>query len=127
MILTLICKKREADGKKWTNYTTIQKGKWYNVKFVKECAAPQIKKIDENINRAFIELNANTKFDIKEDTEDKRNAIIFIESYNNLSAEALQKAIDNEFKSIEKYREEKEKTKISFLMPTDDTDCPFEN
>jgi len=124
MIATLICKKREFDGKKWINFSFVKNNKWYSVKFVKDCAAPQIHKIDEGIHRSFIELTATDKFDMK-NNEDGKNVTIFVESYSNLSAEALAAAIAAEKKKLEEYRAAKEKEKMSFLLPTDDKDMPF--
>lgn len=123
MICTLICKKREsADGRKWINFSMLSKSKWYNVKFVKECAPPQVQKIAEGVGRAFIELTADNKYDIKDSSG---NLTLFVESYNNLAADALKTCIAAETEKVEKYRADKEKARVNFLQPTDDEDLPF--
>ena len=121
MILTLIAKKREYDGKKWTNFSFVKNEKWYSVKFVKDCAPPQAYEVADGVKRAFIELTKENKFDIKEG----ESAVIFVENYNELSAEALTAAANAETKKIEKYREKREQDRINFLLPSDDTELPF--
>lgn len=122
MIMTLIAKKREKGGKKWTNFLFVKNEKWYSVKFVKDCAPPKIYKVADGIRRAFIELTQENKFDIKEG----ERAVIFVENYNELSAEALTAAINAETKKIEAYRQKREQDKINFLLPSDETELPFE-
>lgn len=121
MILTLIAKKKEQDGKKWTNYLFVKNEKWYSVKFVKDCAPPQTYEVADGIKRAFIELTKKNKFDIKEG----ERAVVFVENYNELSAEALTAAVNAEKKKIEKFRQKREQDRINFLLPSDDTEIPF--
>lgn len=121
MILTLIAKKREQDGKKWTNFSFVKNEKWYAVKFVKDCAPPQIYEVADGIKRAFIELTKENKFDIVEGEK----AVIFVEDYKQLSAEALTAAGNAEKKKIETYRQKREQDRINFLLPADDTELPF--
>ena len=109
MILTLIAKKREHEGKKWINFSFVKDKKWYNVKFVKNCIPPKAHAVTEGVGRAFIELTEANKFDIVESD----NAVIFVEDYTELSAEALKAEI------------EKEKNKMNFLMPIKDEELPF--
>lgn len=122
MICTLICKKRESeDGRKWVNYSMLKGKKWYNVKFVKECAAPQVHKIADGVIRSFIELTADCTYDIR---EQGTNATLFVENYKNLNDEQLKSAITAETAKVEKYRAEREKARVNFLAD-DDTDLPF--
>lgn len=121
MILTLIAKKREQDGKKWTNFSFVKNEKWYSVKFVKDCAPPQVYEVADGVKRAFIELTKENKFDIVEGGR----AVIFVENYNELSAEALTAAVNAEKKKIETYRQKREQDRINFLLPSDDTEIPF--
>ena len=120
MILTLIAKKREHDGKKWTNFLFVKNKKWYSVKFVKDCAPPQTYEVADGIKRAFIELTQENKFDIKEG----ERAVVFVENYNELSAEALAEAVNIEKKKIETYRQKREQARIDFLIPTEE-ELPF--
>lgn len=121
MILTLIAKKREQEGKKWTNFLFVKNEKWYSVKFVKDCAPPQVYEVADGVKRAFIELTEENKFDIVEG----ERAVIFIENYKKLSAEALTAAGNAEKKKIETYRQKREQDRINFLLPSDDTELPF--
>lgn len=123
MICTLICKKREAeDGRKWVNYSMLKGKQWYNVKFVKECAPPQVHKIADGIGRSFISLTADHKYDLR---EQDNSSTLFVESYDNLNAEELRTAILSETEKVEQYRKEREKARVNFLMPADDTTMPF--
>lgn len=123
MICTLICKKREAeDGRKWVNFSMLRGKKWYNVKFVKECAPPQVQKIAEGVGRAFIDLTPDDKYDIREQGS---NATLFVESYKNLSEDALKKCVADEIAKVEKYRADHEKARVDFLTPVDDAELPF--
>ena len=121
MILTLIAKKREHEGKKWINFSLIKNEKWYNVKFVKNCIPPKAHTVTEGVGRAFIELTETNKFDIVE----KEQSVIFIEDFNELNTEALKAEIENERKKIEAYREKRERSKMNFLMPIKDEELPF--
>ena len=122
MILTLIAKKREHEGKKWINFSFVKDKKWYNVKFVKNCIPPKAHAVTEGVGRAFIELTEANKFDI---VEKEQQLIIFIEDFNELNTEALKAEIENERKKIEAYREKKERNKMNFLMPIKDEELPF--
>ncbi len=121
MILTLIAKKREFEGKKWINFTYLKGDKWYNIKFVKNCVPPKAHAVTEGVGRAFIELTETNKFDIVEGEK----AVIFVEDFNELNAEALKTEIENERKKIEAYREKRERSKMNFLTPVNDTELPF--
>ena len=122
MILSIICKKRETDGNKWTNYSVNQKGIWYNVKFVKDCAPPQIHAIDTNILRAFINLNNPQKFDIATDKDNRKT--LFVEGYALISEPQLTELIAKERAKIEEYRKSREAEKMDFLEP-DEPESPF--
>lgn len=124
MILTLICKKREHEGKKWINYSYIKGEKWYSIKFVKDCIAPKMHLIDEGIYRAFIELTTKNKFDLKISDEGK-NSIIFVENYQDLENDELVKIIEKEKDKLDKYRKKRDSEKMSFLSPMDDAELPF--
>lgn len=124
-IITLIAKKREvSDGitpsRKWINYSTLRKGKWYNVKFVKDCAPPQIHKVAEGVARAFIELTPDDTYDISM----KGNGTIFVESYTPVADDALKACIAAETKKVEDYRAKREKERLDFISD-DDTDDIF--
>lgn len=129
MICTLICKKRESDDglRKWVNYSMVKGAKngkggtWYNVKFVKDCAAPQVHKIAEGVGRAFIELDATCTYDIKEQASGNT---LFVESYKNLTDDTLKEHIAAETKRVEEYRAEREKARKNFL-DDDDTELSF--
>lgn len=123
MIFTLICKKRETeDNRKWINYSMCKGKVWYNVKFVKECAAPQLHKIMDNVERAFIKLELTDKYDIVYKSNNSR--ILFVESYSDLTDDELKAAIAAETKKIEDYRKAKEKVRIEFLSDGSE-DIPF--
>lgn len=122
-ILTLIAKKREVnDGmtpaRKWINFSTLRKGKWYNVKFVKDCASPQVQKVADGVARAFIELTPESKFDVSP----KGNGTIFVESYNPVTGDALDACVKEERKKVEEYRAKREKERIDFVSGDDDDD-----
>ena len=121
MLLTLIAKKREHEGKKWINFSLIKNEKWYSVKFVKDCIPPKVYGVAEGVGRAFVELTEKHKFDIT----DGERATIFVEQYDDLSAEALKAEIEKEKNKIENYREKREKSKMSFLTPVNDIELPF--
>lgn len=125
MILTLICKKRELEGKKWINFSLLKGGKWYSVKFVKNCAAPLIHKIDKNVYRAFISLAETDKFDIAQKNEGGKNATVFVETYSNLSDEMLSASVETERKNLAAYRALRDKERVSFLI-VDDAEQPFQ-
>lgn len=122
-ILTLIAKKREInDGmtsvRKWINFSTLRKGKWYNVKFVKECAPPQVQKVADGVVRAFIELTPESKYDVSA----KGNGTLFVESYAPVTGGALDACIKEERKKVEEYRAKREKERIDFISDDDADD-----
>lgn len=117
MVVTLIAKKRESeDGRKWINFSTLKRGKWYNVKFIKDCAPPQVHKVADGVLRAFVDLTADSKFDISP----KGNGTIFVETYNPVVADALESAIAAEKVKIDKFREKREKERMDFIAPDED-------
>lgn len=120
-ILTLIAKKREVnDGttpaRKWINFSTLRKGKWYNVKFVKSCAPPQVQKVADGVVRAFIELTPESKYDVSS----KGNGTIYVEGYNPVTGTALDACVKAEQKKVEEYRAKREKERIDFISDDDD-------
>lgn len=124
-ILTLIAKKREInDGmtpaRKWINFSTLRKGKWYNVKFVKDCAPPQVQKVADGVARAFIELTPESKYDVSP----KGNGTIFVESYTPVTGSALDACVKAETKKVEDYRAKREKERLDFISD-DDVDDIF--
>lgn len=124
MIFKLICKKREKaeENRKWVNYSTLHKGKWYNIKFVKECPPPQTQKIADGVYRAFIELTPDCVYDINTKGV---SATIFVETYKILDEKTLSEEIKKETASIEKYRADREKARVDFLSPNDSDEAFF--
>lgn len=132
-ILTLIAKKREVnDGisapRKWINFSTLRKGKWYNVKFVKDCAAPQCIKVADGVVRAFIELTPDSKYDVSP----KGNGTLFVESYNPVTGDTLEKLKAAETEKVNAYRAKRERERMDFINDDDtpsadggDDDFPF--
>ena len=123
MVLSIICKKREKDGKKWTNYSANVKGIWYNVKFVKDCAPPQVHAVDTNILRAFIDLKDKSKFDIATD-KSSNSKTLFVEGYESLTQPQIDDLKTKELAKIEEYRKAREAEKMDFLEP-DEPESPF--
>lgn len=125
MIVKLIVKKRETkDGRKFNSFLTNKGGKWYAVKFVKDCESPQIITIDGNVRRAWIDLMSGDEFNIKTNAPGKVMTI-FVESYSSVSDETLSHCVEAEKKEIAAYREAQEKARRDFLIPENEQDLPF--
>lgn len=125
MILTLYAKKRETkDGKKFNSFSARRAGKWYSVRFVRECQPPQAISLDEhgNVKRAFIGLTTESKFGIK---DSEKGATLFIESYDVIGDDDLARAIAAEKKAYADYKAADEKRRIDFITPVDGEDLPF--
>lgn len=126
MILTLIVKKKETqDGRKFNSFSANRGDKWYAVKFVKDCPAPRTISVEDNVQRAFIRLEQDDKFDIRQDKKDPTRNVLYIENYRAIDDETLAKCVEVERKKIAAYREEREKAKMDFLLPVDGEDLPF--
>lgn len=125
MILTLYVKKRETkDGKKFNSFSARRAGKWYSVRFVKECQPPQAISLDEhgNVKRAFIGLTTESKFDIK---DGEKGATLFIEGYDVIGGDDLARVIAAEKKAYDDYKAADAQRRIDFVAPVDSEDLPF--
>ena len=125
--ITLYCKAKEVDGKKWTNFLTKKGEEWYKVKFVKGCQPPKIHTILDSVKRAFIGLDTNSTFNVANSPYGK---ILYIESFVTLSNERVDSLISSEKLKVSEYRETREKEKLSFLAVEEDEiiekeDLPF--
>lgn len=121
MNMTLICKKKEHNNSKWTNYNYIKNGVWYSVRFVKGCQTPRPVTIDEGIQRAFISLTNKNTFNIVDTDFGK---VIYVEDYDEVPSRDIEKLKQIEVEKIEAYRQKREDEKISFLS-NDEEDLPF--
>lgn len=126
--IKLICKAKEANGKKWINFSTKRGNTWYSVKFVKGCMTPEVVKVAENVMRAFIGLDANSTFNIADSPYGK---VLYVENYITFSGARLEGLAGAELENIQTYREKRESEKISFLAPdeaeieSESQDLPF--
>ena len=121
--IKLICKTKEADGKKWINFSTKKGDTWYAVKFVKGCRTPKVVTVTENVMRAFIGLDVNSTFNIADSPYGK---VLYIENYVTFSDTRLESLVEAEMESIQTYREKREREKISFLA-TDESEIEDES
>lgn len=114
--IKLICKNKEANGKKWINFSTKRGDTWYAVKFVKGCRTPQVITVTDNVMRAFIGLDANSNFNIADSPFGK---VLYVESYIAFSDTRLESLVETELENIQTYREKRESEKLSFLAPNE--------
>lgn len=112
--IKLICKAKEANGKKWINFSTKRGDTWYAVKFVKGCRTPEVVTVTENVMRAFIGLDATSTFNIADSPYGK---VLYVESYIAFADARLGSLVEAEMENIQTYREKRESEKISFLAP----------
>lgn len=125
MIVKLIVKKRETkDGKKFNSFSTNKSGKWYAVKFVRDCPPPQVITVDGNVRRAWIELSAVHTFNVRANATGN-GMTIFIENYASVSDDVIARCVEAEKKEIATYREAQEKARRDFLVPENEQDLPF--
>lgn len=112
--IKLICKTKEADGKKWINFSTKRGDTWYAVKFVKGCHTPKVVTVTNNVMRAFIGLDSTSTFNMADSPYGK---VLYVENYIAFSDARLGSLVEAEMENIQTYREKRESEKISFLAP----------
>ena len=112
--IKLICKTKEANGKKWINFSTKRGDTWYAVKFVKGCQTPKVVTVTDNVMRAFIGLDATSTFNIADSPYGK---VLYVENYIAFSDARLESLVEAEMEGIKMYRDKREIEKLSFLAP----------
>lgn len=115
MVIVCIVKERiSRDSKKrWYSFSTIRNGKWYDVKFVHDAAAPAVYDIDKpnKIMRAFIDIEQN---DVDIAQHNGRD-ILYVNKYTAPSTDMMKSCVTEERDRIKKFRDERKQKVVSFF------------